>query len=222
MIGGQRSIKMAPLFLSPHRYGFIQQCTIVLASFPGSHAWEPKHWSCAGVESLVFILTWEAVKDRHEVDATLIVRGRMWLRTEKGTKVAGNLLHVSSYRVSNIIHTERWSVIGWTTRKRCLSVFVLFWLCHAYVRKIPGSPRDTYSHSGRAWEWGYYSMGQNKEWSDGAPVASRTWAACTHFVVGSPLVMESWQTLNLETRPLPATSCSDFYCPISASTSSVI
>jgi len=38
------------------------------------------------------------VKDRREVDATLIVRGRMGLRTEKGTKVAGNLLHVSSYR----------------------------------------------------------------------------------------------------------------------------
>ena len=29
------------------------------------------------------------------------------LRTEKGTKVAGNLLHVCSYRASNIIHTER-------------------------------------------------------------------------------------------------------------------
>ena len=46
-------------------------------------------------------------KGRREVDATLIVRGCMRLRTEKGTKVAGNLLHVSSYRVSNIIHTER-------------------------------------------------------------------------------------------------------------------
>ena len=46
-------------------------------------------------------------KDRHQVDATLIVRGCMRLRTEKGTKVAGNLLHVSSYRASNIIHTER-------------------------------------------------------------------------------------------------------------------
>ena len=46
-------------------------------------------------------------KDRREVDATLIVHGRMRLRTEKGTKVAGNLLHVSSYRASNIIHTER-------------------------------------------------------------------------------------------------------------------
>ena len=41
----------------------------------------------------------------------------MRLRTEKGTKVVGNLLHVSSYRASNIIHTECWSVVGWTTRK---------------------------------------------------------------------------------------------------------
>ena len=56
-------------------------------------------------------------KDRREVDATLIVRGRMWLRTEKGTKVAGNLLHVSSYRALNIIHTKRWSIVGWTTHK---------------------------------------------------------------------------------------------------------
>ena len=46
-------------------------------------------------------------KGRCEVDATLIVHGCMRLRTEKGTEVAGNLLHVSSYRVSNIIHTKR-------------------------------------------------------------------------------------------------------------------
>ena len=46
-------------------------------------------------------------KDRHKVDATLIVRARMRLRTEKRTKVAGNLLHVSSYRASNIMYTER-------------------------------------------------------------------------------------------------------------------
>ena len=30
-----------------------------------------------------------------------------------------------------------------------------FRLRHAYVEKIPGSPRNTYSRSGRAWEWGY-------------------------------------------------------------------
>ena len=66
------------------------------------------------------------------LDATLIVRRRMRLRTEKGTKVAGNLLHVSSYRASNIIHTERWSIVGWTTRKTLLLPFclVLFWLRH--------------------------------------------------------------------------------------------
>ena len=40
----------------------------VVASFPGSHAQECEHWSCAGIESLVFILTWEALKGRREVD----------------------------------------------------------------------------------------------------------------------------------------------------------
>ena len=49
----------------------------------------------------------KSTKDRREVDTTLIVHGRMRLRTEKGTEVAGNFLHVSSYRASNIIHTER-------------------------------------------------------------------------------------------------------------------
>ena len=29
----------------------------------------------------------------------------------------GNLLHVSSYRASIIIHTERWSIVGWLTCK---------------------------------------------------------------------------------------------------------
>ena len=49
----------------------------------------------------------KSTKDRREVDATLIVCGRMRFRTEKGTKVAVNLLHVSSYRALNNIHTER-------------------------------------------------------------------------------------------------------------------
>ena len=100
-----------------HHLHQIARYSCSIASFPGSHAPEHKHWSCAGVESLVFFLTWEAVKDRHEVDATLIMRGRMRLRTEKGTKVAGNLLHISSYWALNIIHTERWSIVGWTTCK---------------------------------------------------------------------------------------------------------
>ena len=76
-----------------------------MASFPGSHAREREHRSCAGVESLVFLC--QSAKDRRDVDATLIVRGRMKLRTEKGTKVADNLLHISSYRALNNIHTER-------------------------------------------------------------------------------------------------------------------
>ena len=88
-----------------------------LASFPDSHAPEHEHWSCAGVETLVFFSHVRSRKERREVDATLIVHGRMRLRTEKWTKVTGNLLHVSTYRVSNIIHTEHWSIVGWTTRK---------------------------------------------------------------------------------------------------------
>jgi len=92
--------------------------------------------------------------DRREVDTTLIVRGHMRLRTEKGTKVAGNLLHVSSYWALNIIRTEHWSIVGWTTRKTLPFCLVLFWLRHAYMEKIPGSPRDTYLRSGRAWERG--------------------------------------------------------------------
>ena len=59
----------------------------------------------------------KSAKDRLEVDATLIVHGRMRLRTEIGTKVANNLLHVYSYRASNNIHTERWSIVGRTTCK---------------------------------------------------------------------------------------------------------
>ena len=49
----------------------------------------------------------KSAKDRRKVDATLIVHGRIRLRTEKGTKVAGNLLHISSYQALNNIHTER-------------------------------------------------------------------------------------------------------------------
>jgi len=35
---------------------------LYVASFPGSHAREREHWSCAGVESLVFFVTWKAEK----------------------------------------------------------------------------------------------------------------------------------------------------------------
>ena len=58
-------------------------------------------------------------KDRREVDAT---------KTEDGMKVAGNLLHVSSYRVLKIIHTECWSIVGWKTRKT-----LPFWSYFDYV-----------------------------------------------------------------------------------------
>ena len=89
-------------------------------------------------------------KDRRKVDTNLIVRGRMRLRTEKGTKVAGNLLHVSSYRVSDIIHTDRWSIVGWTTRKTLPFYFgpILITSClrkryralRAINIRVPGEP----------------------------------------------------------------------------------
>ena len=42
---------------SPLKWGYS------LASFPGSHAPEHKHWSCVGMESLVFFLTWGSSKN---------------------------------------------------------------------------------------------------------------------------------------------------------------
>ena len=79
------------------------------------------------------------------------------IRTGKRAKAAGNLLHVSSYRALNNIHTERWSTVGWKTRK--VLPFCTVWSYFADVmfmyEKIPGSPHDKYSCSRRAWEWGY-------------------------------------------------------------------
>ena len=132
----------------------IRKHSLAVASFPSSHALEREHWSCAGMESLVFFLMWEAVKDRRKVDATLIVRGHMSLRTEKGTKIAGNLLHVSSYRASNIIYTKHWNIVGWATCKTLPFCFGPILIMSCLRRKIPGSPCDTYLHSRRAWERG--------------------------------------------------------------------
>ena len=42
------------------------RCTISLASFPGFHIPECKHWSCAGVESLVFFLMWALSKEERD------------------------------------------------------------------------------------------------------------------------------------------------------------
>ena len=102
------------------------QCNRMIASFPGSfpHAERGNETRLAslvprlprsGTRTLKLCRRGEpgifchvkSAKDRREVDATLIVRGRMRLRTEQGTKVAGNLLHVSSYQALNNIHTER-------------------------------------------------------------------------------------------------------------------
>ena len=61
------------------------------------------------------------------------------LRTEKRAKVAGNLLHVSSYRGVNIIHTERWTH-SWLSNAQnvaflFLKTLVLFWLRHGSREK---------------------------------------------------------------------------------------
>ena len=125
-----------------------------LPSFPGSHTPEREHWSCAGVESLVFFVMWKAPKVERRYRELNCTWAYLRCTTEKRAKVVGNLLHISSYLGSNNIHTERWSIIGWTTRKMLPFCLVLFWLCHAYIEKIPGSPHDTYSRSRRAWERG--------------------------------------------------------------------
>ena len=50
--------------------------------------------------------------------------------TEKRAKVAGNLIHVSSYRGSNIIHTDR-STHSWLNNGQ--NVAFLFWSYFDYV-----------------------------------------------------------------------------------------
>ena len=88
--------------------------SIYLAFFSGSHALECKHWSCAGVQSLAFFITWKAPKVE-----ILIVHGHTRrLRTGKRAKVVGNLQHASSYRGSNISHTLSIEhTVDWTTHK---------------------------------------------------------------------------------------------------------
>jgi len=56
------------------------------------------------------------------------------IRTGKRAKAAGNLLYVSSYQTLNNIQTERWSTVGWKTRKMLPFCLVLFCWRHAYVR----------------------------------------------------------------------------------------
>ena len=89
----------------------------LLALFPGSHALEREHWSCAGVESLVFFVTWKALKVERRWRGLNCAWAYPRLRTGKRAKVAGNLLHISSYQALNNIHTKRWSIVGWTMCK---------------------------------------------------------------------------------------------------------
>ena len=82
-------------------------CFVILASFPGSHAPERKHWSCAGMESLVFFLTWAPPKVERGCKDLNCVWAYPKAQNRKGAKVAGSFRHVPSYQGTNIIHTER-------------------------------------------------------------------------------------------------------------------
>ena len=64
----------------------------------------------------------------------------------------GNLLHVSSYRASDVIHTERWSIVGWTTREGSVSVESLIAdHHHIYVNVYSHTPTSTQTHIQTCW-----------------------------------------------------------------------
>ena len=103
-----------------------------LALFPGSHTPQRKHWSCAGMESLVFFVTWKGLKvERVWKDLNCACAyPKTWNRGKKA-KVASreqlsNLLYTSLViGGGDITHTERWAVT---------------WILHHGHKKIPGSP----------------------------------------------------------------------------------
>ena len=75
-----------------------------VALFRGSHTPEHDHWSCAGRESLVFFLTWAALKVGGNWDLNCA-----WAYLKTQNKKKSNLLHVSSYQGANITRTKRWT-----------------------------------------------------------------------------------------------------------------
>ena len=119
-------------------------CTnsVWLASFPGLPALECEHWSCAGGRASYFFVTWAASK----VERRLIVHGcTRSLRTGKRTKVAGNLLHTSSYQGLNIVHTKSWTH-SWTMCKMLPFCSKNFVSCSC-EKIYQAFPTYTYSHS---------------------------------------------------------------------------
>ena len=104
-------------------------CPPTIASFPGSHSPECKHWNCAGVKSLVFSHV-RSSKGREE-----LCEGIRILRTGKKAKISGNLLHVSNYWALNNIHTKRWNIVGWTMRKMLPFCFGPIWITSCLCRK---------------------------------------------------------------------------------------
>ena len=114
--------------------------TFLVASFPGLADPECKHWSCAGVESLVFF----AREQFQGCRETLIVCGCTQRLNRKGTKVVYNILHISSNRGSNILHTERWTH-SWLKTYKMLPfcsknsgpILITSWSCEKRYQALP-------------------------------------------------------------------------------------
>ena len=78
------------------------------------------------------------------------------VRSGKGREnliVRGNLLHVPSYRALTNIHTEHWSIVGWTTHKTlpfCFGpILITSCLCRKDTRLSPQyifAFRESYHH----------------------------------------------------------------------------
>ena len=85
-----------------------------------------------------------------------------------GLTVVGNLLHVSSYQESNIIHTECWSIVGWTTHKTlpfCSGPTSITSCSHRKDTRFSSHIHNFAFQTRRAWEWGYSFGTSNFSWS---------------------------------------------------------
>ena len=128
-----------------------------LALLPGSHAlgtWTLK--LCRHGESSVFVM-WKAFKGREEIERPQLCMGILKDSDKKKTKVAGNLLHVSGCRGSNIIQIRCWTH-GWTMRKMlpfCSKHAILMtsWSCKKRYQALCAS--HVHIPEKPAWEWGY-------------------------------------------------------------------
>ena len=85
-----------------------------------------------------------------------------------GLTVVGNLLHVSSYRESNIIHIEHWSIVGWTTHKMlpfCSGPTLITSCLHRKDTRLSSHIHNFVFQTRGAWEWGYSFGNSIFSWS---------------------------------------------------------